>query len=208
MTDIRELLPLYAIGAADADERRAVEAAIATDPGLARELASHQDVASALAVATAAPAPASYVKARLLASVGVGRFERFTTRFASLFDVSVDRARELLGWTEDPTKWAIGLPGLQVIHFAGGPQCHGADTGFLEVQPGARFPWHEHVGEEVMLVLAGALRDHDGTVYAAGDELAKAPATQHDFSAASHEPVVLAVRAFGVRYGLVKPNDG
>jgi anti-sigma factor RsiW len=43
MTDVRDLLPLFAVGAVDDAERRAVEAAIAADPALAAELAPWLD---------------------------------------------------------------------------------------------------------------------------------------------------------------------
>ena len=208
MTDVRDLLPLYALGLADEAERRAVEAALAADPALARELASYDDAAQAIAAAAPAVRPSAHVKARLLASAGAGRFERFLAPFAKMFDVGVEAARELLGWIEDPTKWKpSGLPGIQAIHFPGGPAVAGADTGFLELHPGALFPWHEHIGEELSLVLQGTIRDHDGTLYGPGQEIPKAGGTRHEFTAEPGDTVVVAVRAFGVKYGLVRPAD-
>ena len=208
MSDLRDLLPLYALGLADEAERRTVEAALAADPALARELASYDDAAAAVAGAAPAVRPSPHVKARLLASAGAGRFERFLARFARMFDLGVDRARELLGWIEDPTKWKpSGLPGIQAIHFGAGPACAGADTGYLELQPGALFPYHEHIGEELSMVMAGSIRDQDGTVFQAGDDIPKAPGTRHEFTALPGETVVVAVRAFGVKYGLVRPRD-
>jgi putative transcriptional regulator len=208
MTDVRDLLPLYAVGAVDDGERRAVESAIASDPALAAELASYQDAASLVGSAAPAVAPPKYLKARLMASVGAGRFEKFANRFGQIFDVAIDRAREMLGWVEDPNKWvASGLPGMRAIHFAAGPACAGADTGYIELVPGAQFPFHEHVGEEISIVLAGRVRDMDGTIYRPGDEIPKAPGTKHEFWADGDETLVVAVRVFGVRYGIVKPKD-
>jgi len=208
MTDVRDLLPLYAVDAVDDAERRAVEAAIAADPALAAELASYQDAASLIGSAAPAVQPPAYLKVRLMASVGGGRFEKFATRFGAIFDVALDRAREMLGWVDDPTKWvSSGLPGMQAIHFAAGPACAGADTGYVELAPGAQFPLHEHVGEEHTLVLAGTAVDADGTIFRPGDEVVKPPGTKHDFVAGPGEPLVFAVRAFGVRYGLVRPKD-
>jgi hypothetical protein len=208
MTDVRELLPLYAAGACDADERRLVEAAVDKDPALAAELAAFHDAAAVLSVAVPRIAPASHVKARLMASVGGGRFEKLAERFGAIFDVTLDRARELFGWIEDPSKWvASGMPGIHAIHFAAGPACAGADTGLLELAPGARFAWHEHVGEEISLVLAGTIRDHDGRIYGPGDEMVKPAASRHDFSAEPGATAIVAVRAFGVKYGLAKPTE-
>lgn len=206
--DVRDLLPLYAVGAVDDAERRAVEAAVAADPALAAELASYQDAASLVATAAPATRPPDYLKARLLSSAGAGRFERHAARFAQIFDVALDRAREMLGWIDRPATWMpAGLPGVRAVHFAAGPACAGADTGYLELQGGAPFPYHEHVGEELSLVLAGQIIDGDGATYGPGDELAKAPGSRHDFRAAPGAPAVVAVRAFGVRYGLVKPAE-
>jgi hypothetical protein len=208
MTDIRDLLPLYAVGAVDDAERRAVEAAIAADPALAAELASYEDAASLIASAAPAVAPPKYLKARLMASVGAGRFEKLASRFGQIFDVAVDRAREMLGWVEDPTKWVpSGLPGMRAVHFAAGPACAGADTGYIELAPGAAFPFHEHLGEEITLVLAGRIRDIDGTIYGPGDEIVKTAGTKHEFWTEGDETLVIAVRVFGVRYGLVRPKD-
>ena len=208
MTDVRDLLPLYAVGAVDDAERRAVETAIASDPALAAELASYEDAASLIASAAPAVAPPKYLKARLMSSIGAGRFEKFATRVGQIFDVAIDRAREMLGWVDDPNKWVpSGLPGMRAVHFAAGPACAGADTGYIELAPGAQFPFHEHIGEEVSLVLAGRVRDSDGTIYVPGQEIPKAPGTKHEFWADGDDTLVVAVRVFGVRYGVVRPKD-
>ena len=52
MSDIRELLPLHALGVLEADEAREVERAVAADPALAAELAAYRDAASLIASAT------------------------------------------------------------------------------------------------------------------------------------------------------------
>jgi putative transcriptional regulator len=191
--DVRELLPLFALGVLDADEASEVERAVAADPALAAELAAYRD-AAALIAAPVEPAPD--VKARLLASVGGGRFERFSARFAQLFDVTVEKARELLGLVERPASWENPLPGIGLVHFSGGPLCATADCGFIRIAPGCTFPWHTHRGEEVSLILAGTLRDHSGKLLRPGDELVQAEGSQHDLSAAGDQDVIFAARAF------------
>jgi putative transcriptional regulator len=193
MSDVRELLPLHALGVLDADEAKAVEQAVAADPALAAELAAYRD-AAALVAAPVAPPPD--VKARLLASAGGGRFERFATRFAQLFDVTVDKARELLGLIERPASWEAPVPGIGLVHFAGGPACAAADCGFIRIAPGCTFPWHTHRGEEVSIILSGTLRDHTGRLLHPGDELVQAAGTQHDISAEGDADVIFAARAF------------
>ena len=79
---------------------------------------------------------------------------------------------------------------MLAMHFTGGPAVAGADTGYVELQPGAQFPLHEHVGEEITLVLAGTIRDPDGTTHGPGEEIVKGPGSRHVFIAA---PAALAL---------------
>lgn len=192
MTDVRELLPLYALGVLDADEAQLVERAVAADAALAAELAALEAAGAAL-ITPVAPPPA--VLARLVASVGGGRFETWSARMASLFDVTVDRARELLGLIERPASWEAPQPGLALVHFDGGPACAAADCGFVRLAPGAAFPHHAHLGEEVSLVLAGALRDHTGRTYGPGDEIVSAEGSEHDVISIGDEDCIYAARA-------------
>ncbi len=74
--DIRELLPLYALGILEAEEVSVVERAVAKDAVLAAELASYQQAADVLPDGIQPVAPASHVLQRLLASAGGGRFSR------------------------------------------------------------------------------------------------------------------------------------
>lgn len=190
--DVRELLPLYALGVLDADETRAVEDAVAGDPALAAELDSFQRAATEL-VAPVTPRPD--VKARLMASVGVGRFEKFAARMASLYDVTVEKARELLALIERPASWETGAPGIGLVHFGGGPAYAAADCGFVRIAPGATFPQHRHLGEEVSVILSGSVRDDQGRVFRAGDELVQAQDSGHDLTAIGDEDCIFAARA-------------
>jgi hypothetical protein len=170
--DIRELLPLYSLGILDADEVKQVDRAVATDPALAAELASFHDAVDAL-IAPETPSPD--VKARLLASVGGGRFERFAQRIAQMYDVTMERGRELLGLIERAASWEVRAPGIGLVHFEGGPAVATADCGFIRIEPKMIFPWHTHVGEEVSIVLAGTLEDNSGRILRPGDELVQQP---------------------------------
>ncbi len=187
MKDIRELLPLYAVNALSADDAAEVERAVSADRALATELDSYLGLIAPVT-------PAADVKARLLASVGGGRFERFVDRMTSLFDVSVDRARELLALVERPTSWVHPIPGVSLIHFKGGPACANADCGFVRIAAGCKFPWHTHRGEEVNLILVGTARDADGKVFRVGDEIVEQQGSAHDLTA-GEEDVLYVARA-------------
>ena len=197
MSDVRELLPLHALGLLDGDEARDVERAVAADPALAAELASYRDAAHQLVSLVPEAAPSPDVKTRLLASAGGGRFERFAARVAAIFDVTADRARELLGLVERPASWETPVPGIGLVHFGGGPACATADCGFVRIAPGCTFPWHTHRGEEVSIILAGTLRNHDGRLLRAGDELVQATGSQHDLTCVGDEDVIFVARANG-----------
>jgi putative transcriptional regulator len=189
---IQELLPLYALGVLDADESREVEKAIAADPTLAAELDSYRAAALEL-VEPVTPTPS--VKARLVATIGGGRFEKYASRAASLLDVTVERARELFGLVERAASWETPVPGIGLIHFNGGPAAAAADCGFVRIQPGCTFPWHNHRGDEVSIILSGRLRDHTGRVLGPGDELVQTTGSAHDLQADGDEEVIFVARA-------------
>ena len=190
--DIRELLPLYAIGSVTAEEAAEVERAVEADRSLAGELDTY------LSALVTPMAPSADVKARLLASVGGGRFERFVDRMVTLFDVSIDRARELLALTERAASWEHPIPGVSLIHFKGGPACANADCGFVRIAAGCKFPWHTHRGEEVNVILMGVARDADGKVLRAGDELVEQTNSAHDLTAGDEEVIYVARATNGI----------
>ncbi len=181
--EIHELLPLYALGILSAEETAVVEAAVAKDPALAAELASYGDATAALSHLIEPVTPAPEIKARLLASVGDGRFETYSSKMSTLFDVPLDRAREFLGLAERTASWEPQvIPGIHLVHFEGGPAYVGADCGFVRLADGAVFPPHDHLGEEVSLILAGQVKVVENTVeriLVAGDELVQPEGSSH-----------------------------
>ena len=206
MTAIRDLLPAYALGALDDQETERVARAVAADPALAAELDGLVDAAAALGPLAGPVAPADAVRARLLASAQGERLGRFARRFAELFDVAVDRARDLLRLVDRPDAWTDGPgPGSWLIHFEGGPAVAAADTGFVKLARGERFAWHRHHGREHCLILQGVAEDSLCGRMQVGDE-AEVPAdTEHDFVAVGDEDLVFAVWAFGVDFEVPRP---
>jgi hypothetical protein len=120
------------------------------------------------------------VKSRLLASIGGGPLERFAQRLGTLFDVTVERAREFLGLIERPASWEQQVPGIALVHFDGGPAYAAADCGFIRLAPGAIFPFHKHLGDEACVVLEGALYDAtNNRLIETGDDYFQATGTEH-----------------------------
>lgn len=207
MMDLHELLPLYALGVLSPEEAAAVERALTSQPQLRHELARYQATAGELAYAVAPVAPSAEVQQRLLSAIGAGRFERFATAMARLFDVTLDGARELLGWIDNSSKWEPMNELAKVIHFPAGPACAGADTGFVVIHPGGTFPYHRHGGDEITLVLAGRAIDSNGRVLQVGDEINELPGTQHDLTNDGTEDFLYAARVYGLDYEVKKPGQ-
>ncbi len=204
--DIRELLPLYALGILTPEETAVVDAAVARDATLAAELAGLCDATTELIVSEAPEAPAAEVKTRLLASIGGGRFEDLSDRMSTLFDVTVDRAREFLGLAERSASWEVQpIPGIHLVHFDGGPRYTAADCGFIRMAEGAMFPLHSHLGEEVSLILSGQLEaiDADGvrTVLGPGATLTQAEGSSHQLTAIGGECIFAARAMNGIAIG-------
>jgi len=212
MTAIRDLLAAYALGALEPEEVELVERAVAADPALAAEVDALVEASVQLAIALPGPAPAPAQRDRLLAAVvaeaepAPTRFARFVGRITELFDVTVERARELLGLVDDPGAWQPGpAPGTWLIHFRAGPAYAGADTGFVKLDPGARFPRHHHLGEEIAVVLDGVAHDSAVGSLQPGDEPTCGADSYHEFRAIGDRPLVVVVRVFGVEFDVDPP---
>jgi hypothetical protein len=131
-----------------------------------------------------------------MASVGGGTLERFSKRLGALFDVTVDRAREILGLIERPGSWEIQVPGIALVHFDGGPAYAAADCGFIRLSPGAIFPYHKHLGDEAVVVLEGSVFDAtNNRVIDAGDEYFQPEGTQHALMNRGSVDCIFAARA-------------
>jgi anti-sigma factor ChrR (cupin superfamily) len=194
--DVRELLPLYALGILESEEARVVERAVAANPELAAELAAYQQTAGELGSVIQPVAPSPEVKQRLMASVGGGRFGAFAARLAKLYDVTVERAHELLGLMDRTASWRPQIPGVSLIDFDGGPAAAAADCGFFKLSPGALFPPHKHLGEERTIILAGQIRDVvNDRICSAGDEYVQVEGTSHYLQCVGPEECIYAARA-------------
>ena len=167
-----------------------------------------RDALDALAVAAASDIETSATdasittgRARLLAALETThRFDDLEAQVAALLDIEVPRARSMLLDVDRTSVWEDG-PNDQcaLFHVEGGEQVRDAVTGFVRVEPGATFPEHQHLGDETVLVLQGAFRDHDGTLVGAG-EVARMPAgSSHAFEVEGDLPLLyLAIIQRGV----------
>lgn len=174
-------------------------------PELARELLARElgeRAAGQLLAATAPAAPSGSLRARLLTAVrATHRFPDLEARCAALLDLDRASTARLLLSIDEAGSWQPGpRPAVEIFHVDGGPAVEGAVTGFVRIACGEAFPEHEHLGDESVLVLQGALEDEDGTVYLPGDVATKPPGSRHQLRATG--PVRLVYLAV-VREGVV-----
>jgi anti-sigma factor ChrR (cupin superfamily) len=67
------------------------------------------------------------------------------------------------------------------------------DAGFVRLAPGATFPYHRHIGGELVLLIEGSFIEDDGTVVRAGEGQDLAAGTSHSFTAPPDAGCILAV---------------
>ena len=182
------------------------------EPALAEALAEEvrelsEQLVPAMTLALPETEPPAALRERLLASAArpAGRFAPFIARLARLIDRSKTHAAELLERiardAADTWESAAALgPGIELVHLEGGPAVAGADVGFVRMPGGARFPMHEHLGSERVLILQGRLRDDDGRIYGPGDAAAMEAGSKHEFSALPGPPLIYAVVVHGMRF--------
>jgi anti-sigma factor ChrR (cupin superfamily) len=197
-----EDLPEYVLGTLPDAERRALDAELAESPELRRELAAVREALGTAGVAARAPRTSAAGRSRLLAALATGdRYLPFLQDLARHFDLPFARMRELFNQVDLPASWVAGpLPGIQLMHFPGGPNVIAPDTGFVRLPAGLQFPYHRHVGHEVNYVMEGALRDGDGTLYVAGEAIVMGPGTQHEFSVPEDRDALIAVVQAGFEF--------
>jgi putative transcriptional regulator len=98
-------------------------------------------------------------------------------------DLPFEGVKNILSQVDDRAHWEPApLPGVQLMHFAGGPATAGADVGLVRIEPDLRFPKHRHKGEERLFVIEGGYVDSSGQTYGPGDIQVMQPNTTHDYT--------------------------
>lgn len=169
------------------------------------EEAAMMDVFASSGAALPPMMPRAGLKARILRSVERPR-HAFVDRVARLLDLSMQRAREVLDKFDDMVGWEAAGPGVMLFHLEAGPRLSGAVVGLVRVDAGILFPRHSHIGEEMVLVLQGGIRDESGQVFLPGDIAYMSAGSEHEFTALpGNELAYLAVVHEGVDFS---PSGG
>ena len=174
-------IPELVLGTLEEPARAEVEQHIESCHRCAAEAAAAHEALSLLALALPPEPPSPTARTGLLASIVEeqqrngrrgqrGRLAVFAEQVARFFDLSRERASALLELVLDPGAWTAGpARGISLIHLTPGPQFAGTDSGLVRMAPGARFPRHRHVGQELGLILEGGFTDADGRVVRAAN---------------------------------------
>ncbi|ETW96251.1 cupin domain-containing protein [Candidatus Entotheonella palauensis] len=192
----------FLLGHLDPDAQAAIERERQSDPNTAAALTALEQMLSQVAGAATPMAPSADARARLLGAVEPAtRFDGFVDRLAALFDLKPERIRALLHlvdvWPSSPWK-ASRIPGMQLLHFDGGPRVASADCGLVCIEPGHVVPRHQHQGNEWVLILQGrAYEEETGQIAAPGDLRLKATHSVHTVRVIGDIPVVFAVVLHG-----------
>jgi hypothetical protein len=148
------------------------------------------------------PSPA--LRERLLASIASQpRLGAYADATAKLLDVTAERALQLLGRIDEPSRWSpTPFEGVAAQWFRAGAGTIGAFAGFVRVHAGTSLPMHDHIGPERGLLLQGRARDQEGRVYLPGDRIDMASGTSHELDALPIVDCVFVIVAYGgFRFG-------
>jgi len=183
----------------------------ATDPAGSREhdepedaLVPAAELEALVRLVEEAPAPKGG-RARLIGELRAsGRLGAHAARVAALLDVDEASARILLDRAATPAAYEPGpFAGVSLCHIDGGPAVASAITGFVRIEGGARFPTHEHLGDETIFILQGScLVEETGAILRAGTELRSSSDEVHATVARPGPDLVyLAIVRGGIRVG-------
>lgn len=157
-----------------------------------------EDIQADLLDLAAEPTPGASLRERILGGArSVERFEGFVARLSDFLDLSEGPTRALLdsiraSYTD---AWQETSNGVRVKHFAGGPRHAEAHCGLVQIEPGASFPMHRHVGDEWVFVVQGEGREDDGTTWHPGDLLRNPADSRHAITSVGTEPLVFLAAA-------------
>jgi len=171
-TQLQELAAAHALGALDGPAAVLLEAAIANEPGAKAEVAALNDTVAVMAAALSSPVPPPLeTRAKIL--------EQLTRRTQA--SPSQPHAptppgyqfifKDAAGWRETP------IPGLRTKLLSVSPDM-GYRVLLAQIEPGRRFPAHDHASSEELYVISGHLQT-EGQLLGPGDFYHAEPGTHH-----------------------------
>ena len=146
-------------------------------------------------------APPTRARARLLDAVdSSGRFALMLEAIHRLTDLAGDALAALLRRLDEPGGWIEGAPGVHYFHFSPGPAAAAPEAGIVRLRPGATFPRHRHIGDEVSLILDGVLIDDAGRRHGPGSVIPSAAGSEHAYTAGTGRDLVIVSMHGGIAF--------
>jgi anti-sigma factor ChrR (cupin superfamily) len=193
----------YALGTLPQVERAEVQRHVAECRACAAQLREVEEAVSLVAMDLPPLAPAPGVLDRLLHSTH-GHYEGLVDKVAEMWDLGRERVRELFEWMKTASWNPSGITGVDVLHLQPGPAAAHADAGFVRFAPGVDFPFHDHIGDELQLILEGWLVDDQGVRFAVGDRMFKPVGSAHSFRVGPEGCVIALSLVGGISINGVK----
>jgi predicted ChrR family anti-sigma factor len=155
---IREALPLYALGLLDGDEERAVSEHLKSGcKGCARELRGLREVAGELPSAMRSVKPHPRVREKLLAAITADERPPQPEKLRPKAGVD-EPLPGVFVMKQGAGEWrSTPFPGVTFKLLYVDRETHYA-TSLLKLEPGAQYPAHRHAGCEQCLVIEGTVR--------------------------------------------------
>lgn len=145
---IRDVLPLYALGLLDAEEARLVDEHLLTGcAACAHELREFREVAGQIPYAFRSVTPPPRVREKLLASITPKSNTSLEQPLPGIFVLKKDAG----DWRKTPFAGVT----YKLLYFDKESRFA---TSLLKMQPGAQYPAHRHAGCEQCLVVEGDVR--------------------------------------------------
>lgn len=180
MSHVVETLWEYALGTLAPAENDEVRRHVGECAACAAQLREAEEAVALVAFELPPETPSPEVFDRLMRSTQ-GRYEGLVDKMVKMWDLGQEQIRSLLEWMKTAIWEPSGIPGVELLHLQPGPAAAHADAGFVRFAPGTHFPLHDHMGDELQLIMDGDMTDDRGLVYRAGDSMAMAGGTAHSF---------------------------
>ena len=155
-----------------------------TSDAFLRDLAD--PAAAALGMASAAATLAGEAvspagRGRLLQALDpYERFARFEAAVARILELPLPTAAAAMRRIDDPAAWQPQTPHIAYLPVVSGPGAGFFLCGFLRVDAGHELPEHEHLGEELTMVLQGAfVESASGSLFLPGEPAIMPAGTRH-----------------------------
>ena len=168
-------IALYAIGALNEEESRALEGRLFAGEIDSADMHTHGETIVALCedIAAVMPAPRRALKNSILETVAKLEGQKDASERQS--DPDRDLAHVI--HRVDEGEWVDALPGIRMKILFQNPTT-GRTTYLARIQPGATYPDHRHHSEEELLVIEGDIFLGGHTLYP-GDYSLSVPDSQH-----------------------------